>query len=102
MRKKETDDRLGGAWGAAAGYSDTGGVTPVYAASALQIAPRYAGTVVGIQSAIANLAGVLAPVVIGYLVKSFGWASAFWLTAAVSTCGIVVFLLFGKAERLVE
>ncbi len=78
------------------------GVTPVYAASALQIAPRYAGTVVGIQSAIANLAGVLAPVIIGYLVKSFGWASAFWLTAAVSTCGMVVFLAFGRAEQLVE
>lgn len=77
-------------------------VTPVYASSSLDIAPRYAGTVVGLQSAIANVAGILAPVVIGYLVKGFGWPSAFWLTAAVSAAGIVVFLAFGNAERLVD
>lgn len=77
-------------------------VTPVYASSSLDIAPRYAGTVVGIQSAVANLAGVLAPVIIGYLVKSFGWASAFWLTAAVSAMGILAFLSFGRAEKLVD
>jgi MFS family permease len=78
------------------------GATPVYASSSLDIAPRYAGTVVGIQSSVANLAGVLAPVVIGYLVKDFGWNSAFWLTAAVSAAGIIVFLLLGRAEKLVD
>jgi ACS family glucarate transporter-like MFS transporter len=77
-------------------------VTPVYASSSLDIAPRYAGTVVGIQSAIANLAGVLAPVAIGYLVKWFGWPVAFWLTAAVSTMGILGYLFAGKAETLID
>ncbi|MBM3775437.1 MAG: ACS family MFS transporter [Acidobacteria bacterium] len=78
------------------------GATPVYASSSLDIAPRYAGTVVGIQSSVANLAGVLAPVIIGYLVKGYGWSSAFWLTAAVSTLGILVFLAFGRAEKLID
>ncbi len=77
-------------------------VTPVYASSSLDLAPRYAGTVGGIQSAIANLAGVLAPVVIGYLVKWFGWPAAFWLTAAVSALGIVAYLISGKAEKLID
>lgn len=77
-------------------------VTPVYASSSLDIAPRYAGTVVGIQSAVANLAGVLAPVMIGYLVKSLGWSPAFWLTAGVSGTGILAFLTFGRAEKLVD
>ena len=45
--------------------------TPVYASSSLDIAPRYAGTVVGIQNALANIAGILAPVVIGYVVREF-------------------------------
>ena len=76
--------------------------TPIYASSSLDMAPRYAGTVVGIQNAIANVAGVLAPVVVGYLVKGAGWPSAFWLTAAVSVFGITAYLLFGKAEKLVD
>ncbi|MEX2261417.1 MAG: MFS transporter [Bryobacteraceae bacterium] len=77
-------------------------VTPVYASSSLDLAPRYAGTVVGIQSTIANLAGILAPVVIGYLVKSAGWSSAFWLTAAVSMAGIATYLFFGSAKKLID
>lgn len=77
-------------------------VTPVYASSSLELAPRYAGTVVGMQSSFANLAGVLAPVIIGYLVKALGWSSAFWLTAAISGAGALAFLVFGKAEKLVD
>ena len=73
---------------------------PTYASSALDIAPRYAGTVVGMQSAFANLAGVLAPVVVGYLVKFLGWSSAFILAAAVAGVGIAVYLIFGKTERM--
>ena len=76
--------------------------TPVYASSSLDIAPRYAGTVVGMQNALANIAGVLAPVVIGYVVKSLGWSSAFWLTALVSVGGIVAYLVFGRAEKLID
>lgn len=76
--------------------------TPVYASSSLDLAPRYAGTVVGIQNAIANIAGVLAPVVVGYIVKASGWDAAFWLTAVVSVLGITAYLLFGKAEKLVD
>lgn len=76
--------------------------TPVYASSSLDLAPRYAGTVVGMQNAFANLAGVLAPVVVGYMVKALGWSSAFWLTAAVSLAGITAYWIFGRSERLVE
>jgi ACS family sodium-dependent inorganic phosphate cotransporter-like MFS transporter 5 len=72
--------------------------TPVYASSALDIVPRYAGTVVGVQNALANLAGVLAPVVIGYVVKAAGWSPAFWLTAAISVIGIGAYLLWGRCE----
>lgn len=53
------------------------GATPVYASNSLEIAPRYTGTVVAIQSSMANVAGILAPVVVGYVVKGAGWAAAF-------------------------
>ena len=75
-------------------------VTPIYASSALDIAPRYAGTVVGMQNAFANLAGVLAPVVVGYLVRFMGWGAAFVLAAAVTALGLLAYLLFGKAEQM--
>src|SRR5207245_2523977 len=58
-------------------------VTPVYASNSLDLAPRYAATIVGIQACIANLAGIIAPVVIGYLARRGGWTMAFVVTAAI-------------------
>jgi MFS family permease len=78
------------------------GATPVYASNSLDIAPRYAGTVVAVQNSFANVAGVLAPVTVGYVVKAAGWPAAFWLTAAVCGAGIIAFLVFGSADRLLQ
>lgn len=78
------------------------GATPVYASSSLELAPRYTGSVVALQACFANLAGVLAPVVIGYVVKVSSWYLAFVLTASVSLVGILTFLFFGKAERQID
>lgn len=75
---------------------------PVYASGSLDLAPRYAGTVVAIQNCVANFAGILVPVVTGYLVKLTGWNAAFWLTAAISAAGIVMYLAFGQAKKLVD
>jgi ACS family sodium-dependent inorganic phosphate cotransporter len=76
--------------------------TPVYASSSLDMAPRYAGTVVGIQNAIANIAGVLAPVTVGYIVKIWTWDAAFWLTAFISVVGVSTYLVLGRAEKLLD
>jgi ACS family glucarate transporter-like MFS transporter len=78
------------------------GATPVYASSSMELAPRYTGSVVALQNSFANMAGILAPVVIGYVVKATTWQTAFVLTALVSTVGIVTFLLFGKAEKQID
>jgi len=76
--------------------------TPVYSSNSLDLAPRFAATVVGVQACIANLAGVLAPVAIGYVARSGGWTLAFALTAAITAAGILAFALFGTAERVIE
>jgi dipeptide/tripeptide permease len=76
--------------------------TPVYSSNSLDLAPRYAATVVGVQACIANLAGILAPVAIGYVARSGGWSMAFALTAAIIAGGIVSFALFGSAERAID
>jgi sugar phosphate permease len=75
------------------------GATPVYASGSLDLVPSFAGSFVGVQNSIANLSGVLAPVITGYLAASKGWSAAFSCTAAVSVFGIAFYLLVGKAER---
>jgi MFS family permease len=75
---------------------------PVYASGSLDLAPRYAGTAVAIQNCMANFAGILVPVVTGYLVKSTGWGAAFWLTALISGTGILIYLAFGQAKKLID
>jgi len=77
-------------------------VISIYTSGSTELAPRYAGTVAGIQNCFANFAGVLVPVIVGYAVKLNGWESAFWVTAAVSWFGICFFLLFGKLEKLLD
>jgi MFS family permease len=76
--------------------------TPVYSSNSLDLAPRFAATVVGVQACIANLAGILAPVAIGYVVRSGGWSMAFALTGAIIGGGILSFALFGSAERAID
>ena len=77
-------------------------VISIYTSGSTELAPRYAGTVAGIQNCFANFAGVLVPVIVGYAVKISGWDSAFWISAAVSWFGIGFFLFFGKLEKLLD
>jgi MFS transporter, ACS family, solute carrier family 17 (sodium-dependent inorganic phosphate cotransporter), other len=72
--------------------------TPVYASGSLDLLPAFAGSFVGVQNAIANLAGLLAPAVTGYLVAVTGWSAAFSCTTGVCALGIAFYLLFGRAE----
>jgi MFS transporter, ACS family, D-galactonate transporter len=76
--------------------------TPVQASNSMDLAPRSTGTLVGFQNCFANLAGISAPVVTGYLVQSTGWLSVFWLTTAVGLAGIGGFMLFGKTEPIID
>ncbi|HLJ85219.1 MAG TPA: MFS transporter [Candidatus Angelobacter sp.] len=73
--------------------------TPVFASGSLDLVPGSAGSFVGVQNSIANLSGVLAPVITGYLATSTGWMAAFSCTAAVCAFGITCYWLMGKAER---
>lgn len=78
------------------------GAYPVIASGSLDMTPRYAGTVAGLQNCVANFSGILVPVVTGYVVKVSGWTSAFWLAASVCTLGFLVYLCFGQARKLVD
>ncbi len=77
-----------------------GSITPVFSSGSLDLTPRHAGAVAGAQNTFANLAGILAPVVIGYLVRAAGWPAAFTVTAVVVTVGVASYALLGSTERL--
>jgi MFS family permease len=58
-----------------------------YAVAQMFAGPRASGTWVGIQNAIGNLSGILGPIVTGIVVDRSGYASAFYLTAAIAATG---------------
>lgn len=76
--------------------------TPVQASNSMDLAPRQTGKLVGFQNCFANIAGITAPVLTGYMVQSIGWSAVFWLSTVVSFLGISGFWLFGKAEPIIE
>ena len=76
--------------------------SPTLNSGSLEIAPRYAGTFMGFQNTAGNLAGILVPVVVGTIAKAYGWNVTFLSALAISTVGIGVYGLFGRAEKLLD
>ena len=59
----------------------------LYAIAQMFAGPRAAGTWIGFQNALGNLSGIFGPIITGILVQRSGYASAFYLTAAVAAFG---------------
>jgi MFS family permease len=74
--------------------------TPIYASGSLDLAPNSSARLVGIQSTVANTAGIVAPVVSGYLARNGGWGAVFTVTALVCLLGAVTYGCIGRAEPL--
>ncbi len=71
--------------------------TPVYAAGSLELAPKAAGLLAGMQQAFANLAGVFAPLAAGFLART-SWSLIFLAAGAVCAAGAAAYAAFGSAE----
>jgi MFS family permease len=66
----------------------------VYAVPQTLAGPRLAGRWVGLQNCVANLAGIVAPVLTGVMVERTGhFASALTLTAAISVIGALAWIV---------
>ena len=74
--------------------------TPIYASGSLDLVPKFAAILVGIQASFANLAGILAPAASGYLIKTFSWNAVFTITAGICALGATAYIIFGRAEAL--
>ncbi|TNN43231.1 Sialin [Liparis tanakae] len=67
----------------------------------IDIAPRYAGLLLGITNTFGTIPGILAPIATGYFTEDrtmAGWRKVFWLAAGINVAGALVFTAFGSGE----
>jgi ACS family sodium-dependent inorganic phosphate cotransporter len=71
-----------------------------FAANHLDIAPRYAGILMGLSNTFAQLPGIVGVALTGFIVKiTHSFAGAFYLTALVNMIGMTCYLTMGSGER---
>lgn len=67
----------------------------------IDIAPRYAGFLLGITNTFGTVPGVVAPIATGYFTEDHtlaGWRKVFWVAAGINFTGALVFTLFGSGK----
>ncbi len=66
----------------------------------LDVAPRYAGILMGISNTLATLPGIVGVAATGFIVQATGsYSGAFYLAAAIYLVGLIAFNLWGSGER---
>ena len=73
-----------------------------FAVNHLDLAPAYAGTVMGLTSTLATVPGFLGPEVVGILTYHVStraqWQKVFYIAAAINGFGAAMFVVFGSGE----
>lgn len=68
----------------------------------IDLAPNHAGTMMGITNCAANICSILAPLIVGVVLKDeedpVQWRTVFYIAAAIYFLGNLVFITLGKAE----
>lgn len=67
----------------------------------IDIAPRYAGFLLGITNTFGTIPGVVAPIVTGYFTEDHtlaGWRKVFWVAAGINIGGAITYVLLGSGE----
>ncbi|XP_063243614.1 sialin-like isoform X2 [Bacillus rossius redtenbacheri] len=79
-----------------------GGMFSGFLSNHIDIAPHFAGTLIGITNSVATIPGFLVPFLVGQLTEGnetiFQWRIIFLITAALFLLEAVVFTLFGTGE----
>ncbi len=85
--------------GSAIGAFVTGG----FVVNHMDIAPRSAGTLMGITNTAGTIPGIIGVYVSGLILEATGsWALVFQVTAGVTLFGLVFYLIFGSGKRLFD
>jgi ACS family sodium-dependent inorganic phosphate cotransporter len=74
-----------------------------YWSNILDIAPRYAGTVLGISNTFASLPGIFANLLTGYILDLTGsWQLVFGIACAIKLVGVTTFVCYARGEVIFE
>ncbi|KOB65894.1 Sodium-dependent phosphate transporter, partial [Operophtera brumata] len=69
----------------------------------IDMAPNFAGTLMGITNCVANMVAIIVPLAAGTILKdetdAGEWRKVFYLSSAIFIAGNVFFLIFGTSER---
>ena len=78
-------------------------VTGGFAVNHMDIAPRHAGTLMGLTNTAGTIPGIIGVSASGMILQATGsWALVFQVAAAVTVFGMLFFIAFGRAERLID
>jgi MFS family permease len=78
-------------------------VTGGFAVNHMDIAPKYAGTLMGITNTAGTIPGIIGVFVSGLILELTGsWALVFQVTAGVTLFGLVFFLIFASSEKIFD
>jgi len=67
----------------------------------MDIAPKYAGTLMGITNTAGTIPGIIGVFISGLILEITGsWVIVFQVASGVTLFGLVFFLLFSRAEKL--
>jgi len=72
-----------------------------YAVNILDIAPKFAGVIIGFSNVFGSMPGFISPMIVGYLTTqntAQEWQLIFWITAGVYLFGVVFFAFTVSGE----
>jgi ACS family sodium-dependent inorganic phosphate cotransporter len=82
--------------GSALGAFVTGG----FAVNHMDLAPKHAGTLMGLTNTVATIPGIIGVTVSGWILATTGsWALVFQVAGGVTLFGLVFYLMFASGER---
>lgn len=73
-----------------------------YTANFLDLAPEYAGLMMGFSNTIATTPGMIGPVIVGYVVQNklaTEWHAVFYITSTIAFFGAVFYAAFASGNR---
>jgi ACS family sodium-dependent inorganic phosphate cotransporter len=78
-------------------------VTGGFAVNHMDIAPKHAGTLMGITNTAGTIPGIIGVYVSGLILQATGsWILVFQVAAGVTLFGLVFFLAFARGEKLID
>jgi ACS family sodium-dependent inorganic phosphate cotransporter len=78
----------------------TGIGSGAFAVNHLDVAPRYAGILMGMSNTAATLPGIIGVAAVGFILQTTGsFAAAFYMTTAIYAAGLICYVMMASGER---